>query len=73
MIEWVDLQLVPIRSAYLDVEILPYDNLDAFWRIAEASVVHFEHTVALDRLPVARKATRGVGCSPAPIGPMTDD
>ena len=47
VIEWVELQLAPIRSAYLDVEILPYDNLDAFWPLAEESVaVSREHTVA---------------------------
>ena len=37
VIEWVEVQLAPIRSAYLDVEILPYDNLDAFWALAEES------------------------------------
>ena len=46
VIEWVELQLTPIRSAYLDVEILPYENLDAFWRVAEESVQLSEHTVS---------------------------
>ena len=30
IIEWVELQLVPIKSAYLDVENIPFDNLEAF-------------------------------------------
>jgi FAD/FMN-containing dehydrogenase len=46
VIEWVELQLTPISSAYLDVEILPYENLDAFWRVAEESVEFSEHTVS---------------------------
>jgi FAD/FMN-containing dehydrogenase len=61
VIEWVDVQLVPIRSAYLDVEILPYGNLDAFWRIVEDSVVHFEHTVGwIDCLSRGAREGRGV-------------
>jgi FAD/FMN-containing dehydrogenase len=36
VIEWVELQLVKIGGAHLDVEIVPYDNLDAFWSLADA-------------------------------------
>jgi FAD/FMN-containing dehydrogenase len=46
MIEWVELQLVKIGGAHLDVEIVPYDNLDAFWSLADESARSFEHTVA---------------------------
>ena len=46
VIEWVELQLVKIGGAYLDVEIVPYDNLDAFWSLADESARSFEHTVA---------------------------
>jgi L-gulonolactone oxidase len=46
VIEWVELQLVRVGGTYLNVEIVPYDNLDAFWSLAEESVQRFEHTVA---------------------------
>ena len=46
VIEWVELQLVKIGGAHLDVEIVPYDNLDAFWSLADESARSFEHTVA---------------------------
>jgi FAD/FMN-containing dehydrogenase len=61
VIEWVELQLVPIRSAFLDVEIVPYGSLDEFWSVAEASVGGFEHTVAwVDCLSTGASAGRGV-------------
>ena len=61
VIEWVELQLVPIRSAYLDVEILPYGSLDDFWSLAEASVGQYEHTVAwIDCMSRGARAGRGV-------------
>jgi L-gulonolactone oxidase len=61
VIEWVEFQLVPIRSAYLNVEIVPYGNLDAFWPLAEYSVTHFEHTVAwIDCLSRGARGGRGV-------------
>ncbi|MBV8443524.1 MAG: FAD-binding oxidoreductase, partial [Hyphomicrobiales bacterium] len=46
VIECVELQLAPIRSAFLDVEILPFENLEKFWDIAGESVASHEHTVA---------------------------
>ena len=61
VMEWVELQLVPIRSAYLDVEILPYASLDDFWSLAEASVGQYEHTVAwIDCMSRGARAGRGV-------------
>lgn len=60
VIEWVELQLTPIASAWLDVEIIPYENINAFWALAEESATEFEHTVAwIDCL--ARGATAGRG------------
>jgi FAD/FMN-containing dehydrogenase len=41
----VELQLAPIRSAFLDNEIVPFANLDAFFALSKASEA-FEHTVA---------------------------
>ena len=46
VVEWIELQLVRIGGAYLDVETIPYDRLDAFWELAEESVNSYEHTVA---------------------------
>jgi L-gulonolactone oxidase len=61
VIEWVELQLAPIRSAYLDVEILPYENLDAFWDVAEESVQVCEHTIAwIDCVSGGARKGRGV-------------
>ena len=61
VIEWVELQLTPIASAWLDVEVIPYDNIDAFWSLAEESAVGFEHTVAwIDCLSRGKQGGRGV-------------
>ena len=61
VIEWVEFQLVPIRSAFLDVEIVPYGSLDEFWSVAEESVGRFEHTVAwIDCLTTGASTGRGV-------------
>jgi FAD/FMN-containing dehydrogenase len=46
IVEWAELQLVKIGSAYLNVEVIAYDNLDAFWALAQESAERFEHTVA---------------------------
>jgi L-gulonolactone oxidase len=61
VIEWVELQLVRIGGAYLDVEIVPYDNLDAFWPLAEESAKNFEHTVAwIDCTTSGARTGRGI-------------
>ena len=61
VIEWVELQLVKIGGAYLDVEIVPYDSLDAFWSLAEESAQRFEHTVAwIDCTSRGAKRGRGI-------------
>lgn len=61
VIEWVELQLVKIGGAYLDVETVPYDSLDAFWSLAEESVQRFEHTVAwIDCTSRGAKRGRGI-------------
>lgn len=46
VIEWVEIQLARIDSTSLDVDIIPYGNLDEFWALADESVAGFEHTVA---------------------------
>jgi L-gulonolactone oxidase len=58
VIEWVEAQLSRIPSAFLDVEIVPFENLDEFWSLAAESVGPYEHTVAW--LDCATRRGRGV-------------
>jgi len=61
IIEWAELQLVKVGSAYFDVEVIPYDNLDAFWALAQDSAERFEHTVAwTDCMAQGANAGRGL-------------
>jgi FAD/FMN-containing dehydrogenase len=46
LIEWVEIDLAPIRSTFLIQETLPFGRLDDFFVIAEDSASRFEHTVA---------------------------
>jgi L-gulonolactone oxidase len=46
VIEWVEIQLEKISSAYLDVETIPYVGLDEFWALSRESAEKFEHTVS---------------------------
>jgi L-gulonolactone oxidase len=46
VIEWVEIQLDKISSAYLDVETIPYVGLDEFWALSRESAEKFEHTVS---------------------------
>ena len=46
VIEWVEIALAPIPSAFVDVEIAPFETLEAFWSLAAESVGSHEHTVA---------------------------
>lgn len=60
VIEWVELQLVRIGSAYLEVETVPYACLDDFWPLMEESAA-FEHTVAwIDCTSRGEKRGRGI-------------
>ena len=45
-IEWVEFALAPIPSSFLDVEIAPFESLEAFWSLAADSIGSHEHTVA---------------------------
>lgn len=61
VIEWVEIQLEKITSSYLDVETIPYFNLDEFWAIAEESTTTFEHTVSwIDCSHHASSFARGI-------------
>lgn len=61
VIEWVEIGLVPITSAWLDVETIPFGRLDEFWDIAAASTASHEHTVAwIDTLTAGAGLGRGI-------------
>ena len=61
LIEWAEIELVRVGSSYLNVETIAYENLDAFWALAEESVERFEHTVSwVDCLTRGSKLGRGV-------------
>jgi len=53
------LRLRPIRSAFMDVESLPFDDLEGFFRIEAESTPHWEYTVAW--VDCANRATLGRG------------
>src|SRR5262249_54160150 len=60
VIEWVELQLLPIGGSYLAVETVPYDRLDEFWPLVEESS-SFEHTVAwIDCTSGGNRSGRGI-------------
>jgi FAD/FMN-containing dehydrogenase len=46
IIEWAEINLCPIGSAYLDVDILPYSRLSEFWQLAADTAATHEHSVA---------------------------
>ena len=59
MILWVELQLMPIHSSFIDAEILPLADLDAFFRLAQESR-DWPYTVAwVDCLAKGREVGRG--------------
>lgn len=61
VITWVELQLRPIESSYVDQEVVRYDNLDAFFELSEEADQQFEYTVAwLDCLAKGAKLGRGL-------------
>ncbi|BCB18209.1 FAD-binding oxidoreductase [Bosea sp. ANAM02] len=61
LVTQVTLQLMPIASAEMAQEVLPFDNLDGFFEIATASDATHDYTVAwIDSLASGRNLGRGV-------------
>jgi L-gulonolactone oxidase len=57
----VELELAPIRSAYLDVERIAFGHVRDFFRLAEESVASHEHTVAwIDCTATGSELGRGI-------------
>jgi L-gulonolactone oxidase len=56
-----ELELIPIASTVLDVETIPFSNLDAFFDLAAESEANFEYTVAwVDCLATGVDLGRGI-------------
>jgi len=61
IIEWAEIDLLPVRGGWLDVERVPFDNLDGFWPLAEASVLSHENTVSwIDATANGRRSGSGI-------------
>jgi len=61
LIIWAELQLVPIRSANLDVELIRFKGLDEFLELSRDSAETWEHTVAwIDCLASGPSLGRGI-------------
>lgn len=61
IITWAELQLVPIRSAMLDVELVRFRGLDEFLELSRDSEEFWEHTVAwIDCAASGRDLGRGI-------------
>lgn len=61
LVTQVTLQLMPIRSAAMEQEILPFDDLDGFFALAAASDATHDYTVAwVDALASGRHFGRGI-------------
>ncbi|MES9944044.1 MAG: FAD-binding oxidoreductase [Candidatus Thiodiazotropha sp.] len=61
IITWAEIQLHPIKNAYIDQEIIRYNNLSEFFAIARESDQDFEHTVAwIDCLAKDKQIGRGL-------------
>ena len=57
----LELELAPIRSAYLDVERIAFGHVRDFFRLAEESVDSHEHTVAwIDCAATGSELGRGI-------------
>lgn len=41
-----EIQLLPVSGPWLDIETIPYDNLDEFFRLADGSEADWQHTVS---------------------------
>jgi FAD/FMN-containing dehydrogenase len=46
IIEWAEIDLCPIGSAFLDVDVRPYGRLSEFWQLSAETAATHEHAVA---------------------------
>lgn len=74
IIAWVEIEMVPIASAMMDVETVPFSGLDEFFSLAAESDREFDYTVAwIDCLVPGDALGRGIFSRGrhAAIGPLT--
>jgi FAD/FMN-containing dehydrogenase len=61
LITWVELQLIPIRSDHIDMEVVRFASLHEFKELAQNSDVNYEYSVAwIDSLATGSSLGRGV-------------
>lgn len=61
LITWVELELIAIESAMIDVENIPFDNVDEFFTLAKDSEEDFAYTVSwIDCLAKGSALGRGI-------------
>jgi FAD/FMN-containing dehydrogenase len=61
VITWAEIQLHPVKNAFIDQEIIRYKNLDEFFALARESDRTYEHTVAwVDCLAKGNSLGRGL-------------
>ena len=61
LITWAEMQLIPIQSPFLAVELIKFDHLDDFYRLNEISEKSFSYTVAwLDCAATGKSLGRGI-------------
>lgn len=61
IITWAELEVIPIQSAVIDAENIPFGNTKEFFRLAEDSEADFEYSVSwIDCLSSGDKLGRGI-------------
>jgi FAD/FMN-containing dehydrogenase len=60
LITWAELQLIPIKNAFIDQEALPFQSLDEFFAINDDSDQKFTYTVAWIDTTLKNGALRGI-------------
>lgn len=61
LLRWVELQLIPVATPYMNVEAQRFSNLDAFWRLNREAELRWPYTVAwIDCLARGSKMGRGI-------------
>lgn len=60
-IRWIEIQMKPVNSAYINMQSIKFGSLDEFFEISNASDENFEYTVAwLDCVSSGEKLGRGI-------------
>jgi len=61
LITWAEIQLQPIHNAYINREIIRFQNLEEFFTLAHKSNQHYQHTVAwIDCMAKGAQLGRGL-------------